>query len=132
MGGWNKDIGLIQDINEGVESLLASHKCLGDKHSHVVPPSKLDLLANRLSPYQIKPEALSHIDICQNHLVSTVFNFSNQKCHDLILFRISSQTKVIISNKPAVGSQIARERLTGVSAKPSPAKFLPQLISISP
>ena len=70
-------IGDIVNLSESVESLLSKNKCLGDKQSYVEPLSKFDLLTNRLCPYTIKKEALSNIDICQNHLVSVTVKVSD-------------------------------------------------------
>ena len=65
-GGWLENIGVIQDRKDSVKALLSLHKCLGGRQDI----SKFDLLTNRLSPYQMKVEALDNIDICQNHFVS--------------------------------------------------------------
>ena len=60
----------IEDIDESVEPILFTNKCLGDKQCYTTLPSKFDLLSNRLSPYSLTKSDLGSIDVCQSHYVS--------------------------------------------------------------
>ena len=66
-------IGDIADIDESVEPILFTNKCLGDKQCYTTLPSKFDLLSNRLSPYSFTKSDLGSIEVCQSHYVS-IFN----------------------------------------------------------
>ena len=76
-------IGDILDIKNSVQTLLTNNKCLGERNNQSQYISKSDLLANRLSPYNLDKKILHSLDICQYHFVS-ILNFQI----DYLLIRI--------------------------------------------